>query len=145
MTKIVDTEVRYAWLDEDDRRMSPVHETLGTALGFAGNWHLNYKRLSGELERATTLRDGYKDGTIDPGYPNIEMAVDREQDKIKKICRSVTKLTTTGKSPQVLKRWVITTTLEEPSTAEAEVSVSVLRESIRDFESRYVTTQEDER
>jgi len=83
-------ELRYCWVDEDSRRVSPMHKDFGKALSWISNWPDMVARL-----------EGWRSG--DGSWPHSPEA-------ILKLERNVS---ITGKHPVELKR-VVTRTIAEP-------------------------------
>ncbi len=88
--QIYNEELRYCWVDEDSRRVGPVHKDFGKALSWISNWPDKVRQL-----------EGWKRG--DGAWPH-------KPEAIEKLERSVS---LTGKAPAQLKR-VVVRTVGEP-------------------------------
>lgn len=112
--------VEFVWLDDQGVIMSPVHRTLGAALGFADEWGLNWRRLTRLIEsRAETVRREVEDG----GHASYAKSqVDKAQ-------RAREKLSKTGRAPAALRRHITTVTVDDLIDSEAEAARIVLAQS----------------
>lgn len=48
--------VHYAWLDADDKQVSPTHRTFGAALSFGHGWRARWDRLMRDVEPEEAMR-----------------------------------------------------------------------------------------
>ncbi len=87
--KIYNEELRYCWVDEDDRRVSPVHKDFGKALSWISNWP--------DVVAQLQMWGRKNEGRNHPYYSD---------ESIQKLERAVS---LTGKPPTKLKRVVIRT------------------------------------
>lgn len=108
-------DIKYVWVDEDDEVMSPIHGSLGAALGFAGDWQEKWDKAQATFERAEATPEDHRT------YSQRQILENAE--------KTAMKLTKTGKPPHRLKYHVTTVTIEDMTDAEDSAAQLVLRRS----------------
>lgn len=112
--------VRYCWVDENGKRVSPVHKEFGYALSWISNWHDRWERFKiMDQQFDAEVRNYPLEEETDTGrQTNIIRYRERERERITKVGE---KVTLTGLPPHDLKRLVIRTVVETPAEYELEV------------------------
>lgn len=131
---VFDEVIAYCWVDGEDRRVSPIHRSLGPAITYVEGWCDVRDRIEREAARAQADFEEARASSLlhGNGAPPKAHDVDRFEREMAKVTAARTKLTLTGEPPARLLRMVTRIFVEPPTELEHQVARQALDDQFGD-------------
>lgn len=118
---VFEDEIRYCWVDENGKRVSPIHTSFGPALTYINDWN---KRAAAIERRAVEAQREWDMAKSQDPQP-VAWRLEKFEREVERVNTIKNKLTLTGRAPIRLVRVVTRMTVEPLTEAEEPAVVAV--------------------